>query len=463
MLFGVTGDLAKRKLLPGLYHLYLSGLMPTNYRIIGTAPIEFASACTNFVDYVKETLIDFGRKEVTDDKYVEFANVLSFVPITGNDFLDLGRAIRQAKNEIGGSPNVIFYLAVPSQAFTDVIEKLGTLEESRGSRLIIEKPFGRDLSSAKKLNKTVHKTFTEENVYRIDHFLGKESVQNILALRFANGIFEPAWDRETLDHIQIDVPETLSVAGRGGFYEETGAFRDMIVTHLLQVLGFIAMDPPPQLDAKHLNSAREDVFKAIRPITKDDVIYGQYEGYLNEVGVSKASTIETFVAARVWIDSPRWNGIPFYLRTGKMLKVARSVITLAFKTPTVTKFPEDLTGDHQRHKNELTIEFGDPGSITIDFLAKQPGATMDLTDAQLRFSFSDGFNLRYDLEAYERLLHDVMIGDKTLFNSASGIEKLWEISEPLLLDPPLPCTYNPGEMGPSEADALIAPNSWHLK
>ncbi len=463
VLFGATGDLAKRKLLPGLFHLYLSGLMPKNFLIVGSAPSEFSLSNDEFISHTKDALINFGRKDVTDATFLKFANTLSFLSAEPSDLTALDAALSSAKKSLGGNCQIIFYLAIPSQAFISVITSLAKIKSVRDAKLIIEKPFGYDLSSAKELNDKIHLGFDEVNVFRIDHFLGKESVQNILALRFANGIFEPAWNASALDHVQIDVPETLSAKGRGAFYDETGAYRDMVVTHLLQVLGFIAMDPPNMIDSHDLNRAREDVFRAIRPITKQDVVFGQYDGYQHEPGVAPTSKMETFVALRVWIDNPRWRGVPFFLRTGKSLKSSRSVITLSFKVPEVTTFPANVQTKDEREKNMLIIDFGDPGSIAIKFLAKKPGAYLELSDATFEFSFAQSFNTIYDLEAYERLLHDVMLGDKTLFNTASGIETLWNISETLLNDRPNPHSYQPGTFGPAAVEDLIFPNRWYLQ
>lgn len=463
VLFGATGDLAKRKLLPGLFHLFLSELMPNKFRIIGTASTKSAHTNESFVGHVKASLKRFGRKEVTDTAFTQFSQNLSFMSTNTSDLSDLNAAIQAACSEIGDNCNVVFYLAVPAQAFIPIVKALGKVGIAKDSKLVIEKPFGSDLDSAKELNSVIHSTFNEHNVYRIDHFLGKESVQNILALRFANGIFEPAWDKRSLDHVQIDVPETLTIEGRGKFYEETGAYRDMVVTHLLQVLGFIAMDPPKELNSADLNYAKDSVFQAIRPLTKSDVVFGQYVGYLSEQGVLPNSKVETFVAARVWIDNERWLGVPFYLRTGKALTVGKSVVTLSFRIPKVTRFDDHSKVDQTTTRNELIIEFGDPGSINVKFLAKKPGATMALTDGILDFSCAECFNTQHGLEAYERLLHDVLISDRTLFNSAIGIERLWEISEGLLEDPPNPFSYDRGSFGPQEADVLISPNLWHLR
>ncbi len=461
VLFGASGDLAKRKLIPGLYHLYRGGLMPKDFRILGSAPAQVGMDPDGFAEMVRSSVATFGRQEGVGADFDGFAKRLSYCSASTPDFSGLASAVEAAKKETGAE-TVIFYLAVPPPAFVPVIAALGKAGLSKGARLIIEKPFGYDLKSAKELNQAIHRVFSEDEVYRIDHFLGKEAVQNILALRFANGIFEPAWNRSFLEYVQLDVPETLTIEGRGAFYEETGAYRDMIVTHLLQVLGFLAMEPPARLDSRSLNAAKNEVFGAIRPLTKDDVVFGQYEGYLTEPGVAADSRTETLVAARVWIDNDRWSGVPFYLRTGKAMGASKSVATLGFHVPDLDRFEGAALPAGGGACNQLVLDLGDPGSIEVGFLAKTPGATMDVAPAVLSFNYAESFNVRYELAAYERLLHDALLGDRTLFNAAEGIEKLWEASAPLLNDPPLPISYPKGSFGPDEVSKLIGPYVWKL-
>jgi glucose-6-phosphate 1-dehydrogenase len=322
----------------------------------------------------------------------------------------------------------------------------------------MEKPFGVDLDSARELNETVHAVFDESQIFRIDHFLGKETVQNILALRFANGLFEPVWNANHVDHVQIDVPETLSIGSRAGFYEGTGAFRDMIVTHLFQVLGFVAMEPPTSLDARALTDEKVKAFQALKPLDPARAVRGQYEGYLQEEGVDPGSDTETFVALEAEIENARWSGVPFYLRTGKQLAEGRRVITIAFKEPPKRMFPivDGLT------RNELVFEVAEPGGISARFLAKVPGPTLELAPASMEFRYADSFCSQNQLEAYERLIHDALIGDRTLFTSAPGIERLWEVATPLLEHPPQVQPYAPGSWGPPAIDELIAPRSWQL-
>jgi len=283
-------------------------------------------------------------------------------------------------------------------------------------------------------------------------------VQNILAFRFANGIVEPIWNRDHIDHVRIDVPETLSIGTRGAFYEATGAYRDMIVTHLLQLLGFVAMEPPTSFSAEALLSETVKVAESLQLIRPADVVYGQYDGYRDEDGIAADSRTETFVAARASIDNARWSGVPFYLRTGKRMAETRRVVTIAFRDPPRRMFQSS----NGFGPNELVFELGDPGRITTSFLAKVPGPTMQLGAAHFTFDYENSFTSARQLEAYERLIHDALIGDRTLFTRADAIERLWEVSAPLLADPPGVHPYRPGSWGPAAADRLIAPRRWHL-
>jgi glucose-6-phosphate 1-dehydrogenase len=328
--------------------------------------------------------------------------------------------------------------------------------------VIIEKPFGTDLASAKQLNDVVHGVFDESRVFRIDHFLGKESVDNILAFRFANGLFEPIWNRDHIAYVQIDVPETLSIEGRASFYEGTGAFRDMIVTHLFQVLGFVAMEPPSSLSAKCIREEKQKVFDCLMPLDPKHVLRGQYDGYRKEPGVDPESQTETFVALRAKIENWRWSGVPFHLRTGKSLAQGRQVITLGFKEPALRMFPGEARASASQLLNEINIDFEDPGSIQARFLAKEPGATLDLGRAKMVFHYGDSFNVANELEGYERLILDAMLGDQSLFTSADQVERLWEVAAPLLADPPAVEPYSPGSWGPTSVDKITAPYHWYL-
>jgi len=462
VLFGATGDLAKRKLLPGLFHLAVAGLLPEHYRIVGTSPPGSAPSEEGFKERARDAVAQFGTTKPTGEAWHNFENNLSFAAASPDDASPLVAAVQAAEKEIGGDPQRLFHLAVPPVAFQSVVEMLGASGLAQGARVIIEKPFGTDLASARALNDSVHKVFDESRIFRIDHFLGKESVDNILALRFANGLFEPVWDREHIEYVQIDVPEKLSIEGRASFYEGTGAFRDMVVTHLFQVLGFVAMDPPTTLSAKTLGDERQKVFDSMKPIDTGHVVRGQYSGYRSEPGVAPGSETETFVALRAEIENWRWAGVPFYLRTGKSLNQGRQVVTLGFREPTLRMFPIQARTKSSGRVNEINIDFSDPGSISVRFLAKVPGPEMRLGEAKMVFRYEDSFSAKNGLEGYERLILDAMLGDQSLFTSASQVERLWEISTPLLENPPAVEPYEPGSWGPPSIAKLISPHRWYL-
>ena len=286
-------------------------------------------------------------------------------------------------------------------------------------------------------------------------------MQNILALRFANGMWEPVWNRDHIEHVQIDVPETLGLTTRTAFYEATGAYRDMVVTHLFQLLGFVAMEPPTALGARELVAEKTKVFQAMRELTSDDLVRGQYSGYRDEPGVAPGSETETLAAARVWIDNWRWAGVPFYLRTGKRMAEGRRLVTIAFRDPPTRMFPED-SGVEEQDPNHLTFDLGDPGVLSLGFQAKTPGRGMSVEHAHLTYSFASAQKHEQSLQAYERLIHDAMVGDHTLFTTAHGVERLWEVSDRVLSQPPRLRRYQPGSWGPAEVDELIAPHTWHL-
>jgi glucose-6-phosphate 1-dehydrogenase len=462
ILFGATGDLAKRKLLPALFHLAVAGMMPANYRIVGSGRPSGAPDADGFRSYVRAALAEFGRRELSDENWEPFARTLSFAAATTEQPDALLEAIARAEQHLGPGVRRLIYLAVPPGAFAPMVQMVGAAGLAENARLIIEKPFGNDLASARALNKTLHSVLDETQIFRIDHFLGKEAVQNILAFRFGNGLFEPIWNREHVDYVQIDVPERLTIEGRAGFFEQTGTFRDMVVTHLLHLLGFVAMEPPGRLDARTLRDATARVFEAIQPIDPERVVYGQYDGYRAEPGVAADSAVETFAALEIEVDNERWAGVPFQLRTGKALAESRHTVTLGFTEPARGMFARAEAAAAAAHPNELTFELSDPGTIWVDFLAKEPGASMKLGAASLTFRYDNSFDVANQLEAYERLIHDCMLGDHTLFTRADGIERLWEVSAPLLEHPPKPLPYPPGSWGPEAIERLVAPNRWHL-
>jgi glucose-6-phosphate 1-dehydrogenase len=461
VLFGATGDLAKRKLLPGMFHLARVGLMPERFRIIGAA--RRAIALEEFRELARASVQGSGRRSLDEAEWERFAESLRFAAV-GDGFDALDEEVAGAREELGAEAGLLFYLSLPPKAFAGTVEQIGAHDLGRGARVITEKPFGTDLESARELNARLHSVFDERGIYRIDHYLGREAVQNLLALRFANGMFEPIWNRNHIDHVQIDIPETLSIEMRGSFYEETGAFRDMVVTHLFQVLGFVAMEPPTSLQPKPLGLEREKVFDSMPPLRPENVVRGQYAGYREEEGVAPDSQTETFVAVKAFVDNWRWEGVPFYLRTGKRLAESKHVLTIAYAEPPRRMFPLDCDEIVESFgRDHLSFELGEPGSISASFLAKVPGPTIELGEAHMRFSYADTFGgPDTGLDPYERLIHDVMVGDRTLFTSSDAIERLWEISEPVLENPPPVQTYVPGSWGPEDSHRLIEPRRWHL-
>jgi glucose-6-phosphate 1-dehydrogenase len=462
VLFGATGDLARRKLLPGLFHLAAANLLPRHYRIIGSGRSHSALSDADFRRHAREAVEEFGRTKPAGEAWKTFEDALSFGTADQDDASPLIEAVRNAESQLGGDARRLFHLAVPPVAFGSLVSMLGSTGLAGGSRVIVEKPFGNDLPSARALNEAIHAVFEESQVFRIDHFLGKESVENVMALRFANGLLEPIWNRNHISYVQIDVPETLTIEGRAAFYEGTGAFRDMVVTHLFQVLGIVAMEPPTSLGARALRDEKAKVFDAMNPIDPRHVVRGQYDGYRAEKGVASGSETETFVALRAEVDNWRWAGVPFYLRTGKALEESRQTITLGLRQPTLRMFPVDQEASPLGRHNEVVIDFDDPGAITLHFLAKEPGARMRLGHAEMVFRYSDSFSAANGLEGYERLILDAMLGDQAFFTCSDAIERLWEISIPLLDHPPPVERYPPGSWGPASADRIPSPYRWRL-
>jgi glucose-6-phosphate 1-dehydrogenase len=457
VIFGATGDLARRKLLPGLLRLYQSGLMP-EFRIIGISMEEISDA--EFRAIAEAACREHARHGFGGEDWHEFSGRLSYVPHSQTPGA-LERAIKGAEAEVGEEMQVLHYLSVPPTAAPDVIDLIKICGITDRSRVIMEKPFGTDLASARKLNHMVHEVLREEQVFRIDHFLGKEAALNILALRFANGLFEPIWNRNHIDHVQIDVPEAAGVGSRAAFYENTGAFRDMVVTHLMQILAFVAMEPPTSLAPEPITDEKNKVFRSVLPLDPANVVRGQYEGYREDPEVDPSSSAETFVALRCEIDNWRWNGVPFYMRTGKRMGESARIISIAFREPPQAMFPE-----HSRvgryGPDHLTFDLDESSRVSLSFYGKRPGMGMVLDKASMQFSLDETDYRGETLEAYERLIRDAMAGDHTLFTTARDIERLWEVSEPLLQDPPPVKPYPPGSWGPSEIGGLIAPHSWRL-
>jgi len=456
-LFGATGDLSRRKLLPGLARLSASKLAP-ELRIVGTSLDVYDD--DSFREFARAALREFGSGKVADDQIELFVEKLRFVPQSEGPEA-LARAVANAEAELADDVRRLHYLSVPPQAALAVLETLRAADLVDRARVIMEKPFGHDLESAVSLNATVHETFKESQIFRIDHFLGKEPALNILAFRFANGLFEPIWNRNFIDHVQIDVPETLGLEDRVEFYESTGAFRDMVVTHLLQVLAFIAIEPPTALEPQAISEEKNKVFRSLLPILPRHVVRGQFDGYLREHGVSPHSDTETFIALRCQIDNWRWAGVPFYLRTGKRMAEGQRIVSIAFREAPKSMFPTN-SGIGTKGPDHLTFDLADAARLSLSFYGKRPGPGMRMDKLSMQFATSETEEVTDVLEAYERLILDSFRGDHTLFTTAEGIESLWERSIPLLEDPPPVKPYAPGSWGPNAIHQLIAPNAWRL-
>ncbi len=448
VLFGASGDLARRKLFPGLFRLHRAGMLP-DVRIIGTGR------------HSPGTDEEF-RADVAPDgggaAWDAFAEGIRFVVSSAEDGTDLAAAVAETEKELGDDVRRLLYLSVPPSAMQPMIAMLESTGLHERAHLVLEKPFGHDLASARELNAAVLDVFDESDVFRIDHFLGKEAAQNILALRFANGLLEPVWNSDHVAYVQIDVPEEIGIEGRAAFMEAAGTFRDMISTHLFQLLGFVALEPPVVLDAGSLHEEKLKVFRAVRPLEKDRVVFGQYEGYRGEDGVADDSAVETFVAVEAFVDNWRWRGVPFLLRTGKAMGEGRRTITLGFREPPLRMFDGGTAGS----PNELVLELTDQPVISLELRAKQPGPDMTIKHASLDLEFEEAFDDAEPLEAYEKLLLDAMAGDHLLFTSTAEVERLWELCDPILADPPAVLPYAQGSWGPEEALELPGERGWRL-
>jgi len=478
VLFGANGDLTKRLVVPALYNLAKSGLLPTHFALIGVDHNDKTDEQwrSDLHDFFAQTLTKgSGDLRVDEAAWSRLASAMTYLR---GDFLDAQTfshlrdhlTERDEKDKLGG--NALFYLAVSDHFFTPLVDALAKAdllkENGCWRRVVIEKPFGHDLESAKALNAHVLKCLREEQVFRIDHFLGKETVQNIMALRFANGLFEPIWNRDRIDHVQITVAETVGVEQRGKFYEATGALRDMVPNHLFQLVAMTAMEPPVSFDAEAVRTKKADVFKAIHPLSPEDVVRGQYDAgeigganvpaYRNEKNVDPASAVETFVALRLGIDNWRWAGVPFYLRTGKRLPRRTTEIAVRFKEAPYTLFRE--TPVDELGANWLILQIQPDEGIRLRFNAKQPGPEMTLENVAMDFKYADWFK-QPPAVGYETLLYDCFMGDTTLFQRADQVEASWGIVEPVLRawrearagDFP---NYVAGSAGPKAADELLA-------
>jgi glucose-6-phosphate 1-dehydrogenase len=394
----------------------------------------------------------------------EFLQRLAFVPVSDGPEVLAKRAAdyeAQLRESHGAEPGRLHYLSVPPNAALSSIEVLTKAGLIDRAKVIMEKPFGTDLASAQALNASIHEVLDERQIFRIDHFLGKEAALNILAFRFANGLFEPIWNRNFIDHVQIDVPETLGLEGRAGYYEGTGAFKDMVVTHLFQVMAFMAMEPPTALDSGAIGEEKNKVFRSMLPLDVSKVIRAQYAGYRDEEGVDPNSDTETFVALRAEIDNWRWADVPFYLRTGKRMAEGARIISIAFREPPKSMFPS-YSGIGLSGPDHITFDLADASRMSLSYYGKRPGPGMRLQKLSMQFDFEDTGEVDEALEAYERLIYDATRNQRKLFTTAEGIERLWEVAAPLLENAPPLQFYEPGTYGPDTVQELIAPSRWRL-
>ncbi|MGH2636558.1 MAG: glucose-6-phosphate dehydrogenase [Actinomycetota bacterium] len=461
VIFGASGDLTKRKLLPAFYHLFLQGLLPKGFAIVGYARTEMTDEA--FVEDARDHVRRFSRHVPEGEVWADFSRHLSYCPGSFSDPMAMKSLVQHLEGvdeRHGTHGGRFFYAATPPAAYPDIVQRLGEVGLHRDAKIVIEKPFGRDLASARELNAAIHEVFDESQIFRIDHYLGKENVQNILAFRFANGMFEPIWNRRYIDHVQITVAESIGIEGRGAFYEQTGTIRDMVSTHLFQVMTFVAMEPPVAFEPDRLRDETVKALRATQACRPDRVIRGQYRGYRDEEGVSDGSTVETFSAMELHVDNWRWAGVPFYLRTGKALRQKVSEITLKFRKVPFNVFKG--TDIELAKRDHLTIRIQPNEGITIAFNAKRPGPGMNLGRVTMEFDYAEDFPQQEIADAYELLLLEAMRGDHSLFIRQDGVERAWEILQPVLEHPSPIRPYDPGSWGPPEVDALIAPRKWHV-
>jgi glucose-6-phosphate 1-dehydrogenase len=454
VLFGATGDLAYRMVLPAFYQLAQQGLLPAQWVLVGNGRGDVAHE--DFRARIRDAVTASGITP-EQQEWDDFARHAYFAGggFTTDDPGSLLDVIGKARESIG-EPQLVHYLAVPPVAFGELTKALGQHGLAKAARVVYEKPFGTSGDNFRELDQVVHSVLDEQQVYRIDHFLGKEATQDLHLLRFANGSFASSWDREHIESVQIDVPETLDISDRAQFYDATGAVLDMLVTHLFQVAAEVAMEPPSSLGARDLQSARETVISCFRPLDPAEVVLGQFDGYRNVPGVDPHSTQNTFVAARMWIDNDRWRGVPFYLRTGKRLAASAQRVSLILRDPV-----GPLAGQLPRAANVLCFSLAGDGNIDLSLVTKKPGPGLDLDVGYADISLSSlpGAD---PLPPYVRLIHDVLLGDRSLFTRPDGLAAVWNVAAPLLSSPPPVQPYAPGSWGPAKAGDLIAPGAWLL-
>jgi glucose-6-phosphate 1-dehydrogenase len=477
VIFGASGDLTKRKLLPALFHLRQNNLLPREFAIVGVARRALGD---EFARDMKEGIVEFGGADASDPRLDEFTSHISYVPLDFNDpkhYAELNRQLDRIDKERNIGGDRLFYLATAPEYFTEIIENLGAQgmshPEHGRAAVVIEKPFGHDLDSARELNHQVNAVFQEGQVFRIDHYLGKETVQNLMVFRFANGIFEPIWNRNFIDHVQITVAETLGVEGRGPFYENAGALRDVVQNHMMELLAMVALEPPSSFAAESVRREKLKLWQAIPPVPILNTVRGQYGpgvvsgqrvvGYRDEERVNPESGTETYAALRLEIENWRWAGVPFYLRAGKRLRKRATEISIQFKQPPLLIFNrmgESSGPCKEILPNLLTIRIQPDEGIALRFGAKVPTAPeMTVCPVNMDFDYESAFG-KSSANGYERLLLDAMLGDQTLFSHRDGVETTWALYTPILeawaaKKPEVFPNYFAGTWGPECADHLL--------
>ena len=482
IIFGGSGDLTSRKLMPALFNLFIDDYLPEEFAVVGIGRTDYAGD-EKYREHLLQGIKEFSRRKDGEGDWKKFSEKVFYLCLDIKDdasFEKIGKWISERSNNWKEHPTIIYYMAVAPQLAPDIAMKLSgkkLCSDPKHTRIVFEKPFGHDLESAQELNKLLGSMFEEDQIYRIDHYLGKETVQNILALRFANALFEPIWNSNYIDHVQITAGETVGVEERGDYYEQAGALRDMVQNHILQLLCMIAMEAPVSFDANEIRNKKVDVLNAIRKLTTEDVhahaVRGQYSGgwmksekvvgYRQEKNVDKHSPVETFAAVKFFVDHWRWQNVPFYVRTGKYLHEKTTLITVQFKPAPDYAFPEEASDTWRA--NRLTISIQPDMDIRLRFQAKRPGPSMILSPVDMVFNYAEAYH-EEEPEAYETLLEDIMEGDATLFMRADQVEAAWRVITPIMdawehrkpVDFP---NYAPGSWGPEDAEALIAKDGHH--